>query len=80
MHAKVFSIQIFQYLGQITPRVCTLVLFIIISVGGVKWEENNSGRMYGNMYILNLPIDHKTIWIFTKCSKLSVNSIDFLIA
>ena len=26
MHAKVFSIQIFQYL----PRVCTLVLFIIL--------------------------------------------------
>ena len=28
MHAKVFSIQIFQYLRQIPPRVCTLVLFI----------------------------------------------------
>ena len=34
MHAKVFSIQIFQYFSQIVPRVCTLVLFIlcIISV------------------------------------------------
>ena len=30
MHATVFSIQIFQYLCQIPPRVCTLVLFIII--------------------------------------------------
>ena len=29
MHVKVFSIQIFQYLHQIPPRVCTLVLFII---------------------------------------------------
>ena len=29
MHAKVFSIQIFQYFHQIPPRVCTLVLFII---------------------------------------------------
>ena len=28
MHAKVFSIQIFQYLLQTPPRVCTLVLFI----------------------------------------------------
>ena len=28
MHAKVFSIQIFQYFCQIPPRVCTLVLFI----------------------------------------------------
>ena len=26
MHVKVFSIQIFQYLRQIPPRVCTLVL------------------------------------------------------
>ena len=32
MHAKVFSIQIFQYLRQIPPRVCTLVLFIIIII------------------------------------------------
>ena len=31
MHAKVFSIQIFQYFHQIPPRVCTLVLFIKIS-------------------------------------------------
>ena len=30
MHAKVFSIQIFQYLRQIPPRVCTLLLFILI--------------------------------------------------
>ena len=30
MHAKVFSIQILQYFRQISPRVCTLVLFIII--------------------------------------------------
>ena len=30
MHAKVFSIQIFQYFHQIPPRVCTLVLFILI--------------------------------------------------
>ena len=30
MHAKVFSIQIFQYFRQIPPRVYTLVLFIII--------------------------------------------------
>ena len=29
MHEKVVSIQIFQYLRQIPPRVCTLVLFII---------------------------------------------------
>ena len=29
MHAKVISIQIFQYFHQIPPRVCTLVLFII---------------------------------------------------
>ena len=28
MHAKVFSIQIFQHFHQIPPRVCTLVLFI----------------------------------------------------
>ena len=28
IHARVFSIQIFQYLRQIQPRVCTLVLFI----------------------------------------------------
>ena len=28
MHAKVFSIQIFQYFRQIPPRVYTLVLFI----------------------------------------------------
>ena len=32
MHAKVFSIQIFQYFHQIPPRVCTLVLFIYICV------------------------------------------------
>ena len=32
MHAKVFSIQIFQYFSQIVPRVCTLVLFIIIII------------------------------------------------
>ena len=32
MHAKVFSIQIFQYLRQTPPRVCTLVLFIIIVI------------------------------------------------
>ena len=32
MHAKVFSIQIFQYFRQISPRVCTLVLFIIMRV------------------------------------------------
>ena len=32
MHAKVFSIQIFQYtIRQIPPRVCTLVLFIYIA-------------------------------------------------
>ena len=37
MHVKVFSIQIFQYLHQIPPRVCTLVLFIIdVRVG---WES-----------------------------------------
>ena len=30
MHAKVFSIQIFQYFCQIPPRVCTLVLFIYL--------------------------------------------------
>ena len=29
MHAKVFSIQIFQYFHQIPPRVCTLALTII---------------------------------------------------
>ena len=28
MHAKVVSVQIFQYLRQIPPRGCTLVLFI----------------------------------------------------
>ena len=28
MHAKVFSIEIFQHFHQIPPRVCTLVLFI----------------------------------------------------
>ena len=32
MHAKVFSIQIFQYFRQIPSSVCTLVLFIIIIV------------------------------------------------
>ena len=32
MHAKVFSIQIFQYFHQIPPRVCTLVLFIYIII------------------------------------------------
>ena len=31
MHAKVFSIQIFQYFHQILPRVCTLVLFVLIT-------------------------------------------------
>ena len=30
MHAKVFSIQIFQYFRQILPRVCTLVFFIFL--------------------------------------------------
>ena len=30
MHAKVISIQIFQYFRQIPPRVCTLVLFIYV--------------------------------------------------
>ena len=30
MHAKVISIQIFQYFRQIPPWVCTLVLFIYI--------------------------------------------------
>ena len=30
LHEKLFSIQIFQYLRQIPPRVCTLVLFIFI--------------------------------------------------
>ena len=30
MHAKVFSIQIFQYFCQIPLRVCTLVLFIFL--------------------------------------------------
>ena len=29
MHAKVFPIQMFQYLSQIQPRVCTLVLFML---------------------------------------------------
>ena len=42
MHEKLFSIQIFQYFRQIPPRVCTLVLFIII--GGVlfthaRWDK-----------------------------------------
>ena len=32
IHAKVFSIQIFQYLRQILPRVCTLVLFIFLVI------------------------------------------------
>ena len=32
IHAKVFSIQIFQYLRQIPPWVCTLVLFIVSCV------------------------------------------------
>ena len=32
MHAKVFSIQIFQYFCQILLRVCTLVLFIRIII------------------------------------------------
>ena len=31
MHAKVFSIQIFQYFHQIPPRVCTLALFVRFS-------------------------------------------------
>ena len=38
MHAKVFSIQIFQYFHQIPRRVCTLVLFIAFV------EECNSER------------------------------------
>ena len=32
MHAKVFSIQIFQYFQQISWRVCTFVLLIIIII------------------------------------------------
>ena len=36
MHVKVFSIQIFQYFHLIPPRVCTLVLFIIIMVDGER--------------------------------------------
>ena len=39
MHAKVFSIQILQYFRQISPRVCTLVLFIIDSMYGHKFFE-----------------------------------------
>ena len=38
MHAKLFSIQIFQYFRHIPPRVCTLVLFIITVT-----VENNYG-------------------------------------
>ena len=30
MHAKVFSIQILLHFSQIVPRVCTLVLFIVL--------------------------------------------------
>ena len=42
MHAKVFSIQIYQYIRQIPPRVCTLVLFIFIgSAGQQKLKEAN---------------------------------------
>ena len=33
MHEKLFAIQIFQSFRQIPPRVCTLVLFIIIIIG-----------------------------------------------
>ena len=44
MHAKVFSIQIFQHFHQIPPRVCTLVLFIRPSIeyGSEVWEGNKS--------------------------------------
>ena len=41
MHAKVFSIQIFQYLRQILPRFCTLVLFINIFLKGDRKEPVN---------------------------------------
>ena len=43
-HAMVFSIQIFQYLRQIPPRVCTLVLFIIYS--SVELGENYKYNYY----------------------------------
>ena len=42
MHVNVFSIQIYQYIRQIPPRVCTLVLFIFIgSAGQQKLKEVN---------------------------------------
>ena len=38
MHAKVFSIEIFQHFHQIPPRVCTLVLFILEGMAVLFWS------------------------------------------
>ena len=51
MHAKVFSIKIFQYLRQIPPRVCTSVLFIIISGSGI-YSYNFENVSLGNLAIV----------------------------
>ena len=47
MHAKVFSIQIFQHFHQIPPRVCTLVLFI-------KYSHNYYKQLLGHRYCAQL--------------------------
>ena len=52
MHAKVFSIQIFQYLRQIPPRVCTLVLFIISSGCSVIREVSSSSMAHMQLYFV----------------------------
>ena len=38
IHANMFSIQMLLHFSQIVPRVCTLVLFIIVSSGTNVWE------------------------------------------
>ena len=63
MHDKLFSIQIFQYFRQIPPRVCTLVLFIIIIIGDM-WiplltlqkllNTESKKKVYIYIYILNI--------------------------
>ena len=54
MHAKVFSIQIFQYVCQIPLRVCTLVLFIAPVGVEFNWRMESlhfAARFY-NFYII----------------------------
>ena len=46
IHAKMFSIQMLLYFSQIVPRVCTLVLFIIVEKKNVKTSSSYIKHTY----------------------------------